>query len=88
MQHCVDFKPRCSLQILHDVIVTTLDLERLMYRPFLIAGLLFQSYWVSEETGCEGNALKDLWQLVVFLSEKGINVTSGHIGYIWSHLVT
>ena len=32
MQHCVDFRPRCSLQKLRDVIVTTLDLERLMYR--------------------------------------------------------
>ena len=32
MLHCVDFRPRYSLQILRDVIVTTLDLERLMYR--------------------------------------------------------
>ena len=31
MLHCVDFRPRYSLQILRDVIVTTLDLERLMY---------------------------------------------------------
>ena len=31
MQHCVDFRPRCTLQILRDVIVTTLDLERHVY---------------------------------------------------------
>ena len=31
MQHCVDFRPRCSLQIWCDVILTTLDLERHVY---------------------------------------------------------
>ena len=42
MQHCVDFRPRCSLQILRDVIVTTLDLERHVYNEhkFTIKGYI------------------------------------------------